>query len=360
MKFSKRPYIVRINSTKISFLTVLFMPRNNSYQKSTSQISYSPSSSKAYHACQKKFYFLWLVLKANAWTKPQDHPWRIVYELKQLKHANTWAGELYHQVMKYTFLRIKSKERLTPANVYQIAKELAALQYDYSANRTFQGAKKSHAPLYHGMSTFLALFEHQYDTETGTSLEETQEKVYRYLATTFAWERWKKVVEYIRTGRRVHIEPENLTYTLAGAKINARMDLGIELPGGKFLLYDWKTYGENERFTELNRDSFKQQLLTYALWRLKDANDLKDLDQIAGCIFNPHTGAHLDIRFNEADVSNFELEVQNWTQLQTQLFTNIEDIDFEDLDGPFDPSRTCPWCSFKGICGKGIVWNQIR
>ena len=30
--------------------------------------------------------------------------------------------------------------------------------------------------------------------------------------------------------------------------------------------------------------------------------------------------------------------------------------DFEELRGPYDTERSCPWCPQRGVCGEGIDW----
>ncbi len=47
------------------------------------------------------------------------------------------------------------------------------------------------------------------------------------------------------------------------------------------------------------------------------------------------------------------------TRRSPQIFTSVSDVDFGDLDGPYDPSSACPYCPFRRICGEEISWSDL-
>lgn len=323
-------------------------------------VDYSPSAAQTYRFCQKKYYFTWLTRRKQGWRKPADHPWHQVYELKQLKQRQAWAGDLYHQTMTQMLNAAHSRRPVRELEARRFLNDLAAAQFAFSAERRFKGATKSHAPTHDGLSTFLALFEHAYDLPTDGLLRETQERVGCWLDNTFAWEGWALLLERVRSSRLVHIEPHNLLYTIAGARINARMDVGIEdTLNRQFRIYDWKCYQDDKRFAEHDQRAFKRQMLTYALWPVRRQAAPLPIERVSGHVFNPVTGESRELHFTEEDHADFELEVDRWVRLHAAVFSGVPDVEFDDLRGPFAPERSCPWCSFKGVCGKETAWHEL-
>lgn len=241
----------------------------------------------------------------------------------------------------------------------RLIRDVAAAQFAFSVERRFIGATKSHVDTVGGIPTFLALFEHAYSLPADGLLEVTQLNVDRWLLRTFAWEGWPLLIDRVRSARRVHIEPDNLLYLVAGARIRARMDVGIETHDGCFVLYDWKCYNEDKRFAAYDQRLFKQQLLAYALWTVSRAEMRVAIDRVAAHVFNPITGEEREIRFTEGDCADFKLDVDRWARLQREIFTEVGDVELDDLRGPYDPQRSCPWCSFKAVCGQEILWHKL-
>jgi hypothetical protein len=214
-------------------------------------------------------------------------------------------------------------------------------------------------PTIQGISTFLALFEHAYDQPNKDSLQQTIAAVTEWLSNTFSSSSWTRLLKHLDTARNIFVEPSELRYSIAGAQVFARMDLGIETLDRKFILYDWKCYSDNESFTDYNQAQFKHQLLVYALWPVRRDTMPIPIDSITAYVFNPITTQEDEVTFTEGDHADFELEAIRWVTLHKQLFDNVADIDIEDLEGPFDSSRSCPWCQYKAICGKDIQWSAL-
>ena len=323
-------------------------------------IYYSPSGAKTYHFCKKKFYFNWLITATQAWKWAGSHPWRQVYELKQIKHRTTWAGDIYHQAIAHVLRTSLQGRHWNDSQACQLAVRLMQAQFAYSESRAFRGAIKSRAPKIEGLSTFLTLFEHMYDLPTDGLLDDVQAKIQQWIRTTFAWSGWNDLLQTMKHARQVYIEPDQITYNLTGAQIFVRMDLGIETYDDQFILYDWKCYGEDEQFDEWNLDQFRHQLLVYALWPTRRTTRPIPLERVTASVFQPTNGALVPITFTENDAADIEMVVQRWVTMQQQHFANVSDIDFDDLEGPYDPQRSCPWCAFKRVCGKEIAWHELR
>lgn len=318
----------------------------------TKVIDYSPSAVQTYRFCQKKYYFTWLTRRKQGWRKPADPPWHQVYELKQLKHRRAWAGDLYHLTLTRLLTRIRAREPFTEDDTRRLARSLATAQFTFSEGRHFRGVTKSRVATHDGLPIFLALFEHAYDLPTDGLLRDTQERIDHWLTNTFAWAGWEQLVAQLRVARTVHIEPNNLLYSIAAARINARMDVGIEdLAGGRFLIYDWKCYQNDKRFAEYDQRAFKRQLLTYALWPVRREVAPLPIECVVGQIFNPVTGESIELRFTQEDHADFELDVDRWVRLHTEVFPGIPEVEFDDLRGPYTPEHSCPWCAFKGATG---------
>lgn len=210
-----------------------------------------------------------------------------------------------------------------------------------------------------GLPTFLALFEHAYGLPADDALAETRASVDAWLAATFGWEGWPGLLAAVRSARAVHVEPQHLSYTMAGARLTARMDLGLESYGGRFAIYDWKCHREDSRFVEHGQRQFRQQLLTYALWPVRRELAPLPLERVSAHIFNPVTATYQELTFTNDDHADFELEVERWVGLHRRLFADVRDVEFDDLTGPYDPQRSCPWCPFKRVCGQEIAWHEL-
>lgn len=323
-----------------------------------SLIDYSPSAEQTYRFCQKKAYFGWLTRKKQGWRKPTEHPWRRAYELKQLKHQAAWAGDLYHQVVAHALRAAQIGRPVDQATLRRTAHELTAIQFAFSAAGEYCGATKSKVADHKGLPTFLALFDHAYGLPTDGLLAETQTRLDSWLVTTFAWDGWAILLEQIRRGRAAHIEPEGLLYTLAGARVRARMDVDTEPGDGTFRIYDWKCYGNPERSAASGR-GVQRQLLAYALWPVLRPVSPLPLSRVIATVFNPVSGEAETVRFADEDHAAFELEVGRWVSLQAQLFTEIAEVNFDDLEGPYNPARSCPHCPFKAVCGEEIAWHDL-
>lgn len=322
-------------------------------------VIYSPTTARVFSFCQKKYYFTWLARRKQGWRKDRDHPWHRVYDLKQLKSRHTWAGDLYHEIVAHILNDARTGHKLDEDAARRLIGDVAAAQFAFSAERRFIGATKSRVDKCGGISTFLALFEHAYDLPVDGFLEATQFNVDQWLLHTFAWEGWKLLIDRVRSAQRVYIEPDNLLYLCAGARIRARMDVGIETQEGHFALYDWKCYNEDKRFAEYDQRLFKQQLLAYALWPVSRAEMRLGIDRVAAHVFNPIIGEEREIHFTENDCADFELNVDRWVRLQREIFTEVGEVEFDELRGPYDPQRSCPWCSFKSVCGQEILWHEL-
>ncbi len=322
-------------------------------------IEYSPSSARTYRYCEKKFYFKWLMRRKQGWRKPESHPWRQVHIYNQVKRRQLWAGDLYHKIMAHSLEELRSGHRLDETSIRRLAMNVAAEQFAFSERRDFVHTAKSRAPLYQGVSTFLALFEHAYDQPVNGLLRDTQQRVDQWLRNTFAWSGWLPLVEAFSGRSTTHIEPLYLNYTIAGGRVVARMDVGIEDPRGQFMLYDWKCYRDDARFAEYDQEMFKHQLLAYGLWPILRDDAPLGIDRVAARVFNPTTGEDQEIRFTEEDHADFELEVGHWVRVQRKLFTDVSEVEFDDLSGPYEPSRSCPWCEQKAVCGMEVRWHEM-
>lgn len=322
-------------------------------------VAYSPTAAATYNFCQKKFYFAWLARRRQGWRKASTHPWHRVYELKQVKNRHSWAGDLYHQMMARALTTLHNGGEIAEEETRRVACEVAASQFAFSAEHAFVGAVKSHAALRHDVPIYLALFEHAYGLPDDGILADIQGDVDQWLARTFAWDGWPTLAARVRTARRIYIEPATLHYPLAGARITARMDLGIETRGGTFLIYDWKCYREQERFAAHDQARFRHQLLSYALWpTLRRATPIP-LDRVIAHVFNPISAEDRVEHFTDTDVADLELEVGQWARLQSEIFVDVPEVEFDDLKGPYSPKRSCPWCPFKGVCGEDIAWHTL-
>lgn len=322
-------------------------------------VEYSPSGAQLLRFCQKKYYFRWLMRRRQGWRKPPNHPWRQVHELVQVKHRAAWAGDLYHQVMGHVLGQVRNGAAVDEAAVRQLAWELAEHQFSFSATGSYRGATKSKVATLAGISTFLTLFDHVYDLPTDGALEDTQRSVDTWLTNTFAWDAWPSLVTAIRRAQAVYVEPQHLTYTIGGARLSARMDLGIERRDASFAIYDWKCHQEDVRFVDHEQRQYRQQLLAYALWPAHRAQAPLPIERVTSHVFNPVTVTHREITFTPEDEADFALEVERWAQLHTRLYTDVADVEFDDLTGPFDSQRSCPWCPLKGVCGQEITWHEL-
>jgi hypothetical protein len=322
-------------------------------------VDYSPTAARTHAFCEKKYYFGWLARRKQGWRKPADHPWRQVYELKSVTNRHAWAGNLYHQVMARILSRARYGIHPNEESARRLARAVAEAQFAFSCERRFVGAIKSHAGDYDDIPVFLALFEHAYDLPADGLLEETRDDVDRWLSTTFAWDGWEPLLTEMRRAQVVHVEPRDLLYTLAGARIRARMDLGILTRDDRFLLYDWKCYNDDARFVAYDRGKEEHQLLVYALWAMQPETLGLPSERVVGHIFNPIAGACREVRFTDAECADFELEVGRWTRLQARIFDEVSGVDINDLRGPYAPERSCPWCPLKGVCGKEIAWHTL-
>lgn len=323
-------------------------------------VGYSPSAAKTYSFCAKKYYFNWLTQQIEWWKKPHNHPWYRVSSLKRVTHRNMWAGNLYHQIIGDVLQKTRAKQIPDHLSIKQFAEELATAQFTYSQEKKFIGAVKSKAPKLQGVSCFLALFEHMYDLPDKDILSDTLQKIDLWLTNTFAWERWEQLVFHVQEAPMLFIEPFDLGYTLGGAEIFARMDVGLETKDNKFIIYDWKCYSDNIEFVEYNEKTFKHQLLTYALWPVLRERNPIPIDEVTAQVFYPSLNKTLDFTFLEEDLWDYELHVEQWVRFHDQIFTGISDIEFEDLNGPYDPEHSCPWCQFKAICGEEIAWHNLK
>lgn len=321
-------------------------------------MDYSPSAEQTYRFCQKKAYFGWLTRKKQGWRKSPDHPWRRAYELKQLKQRAAWAGDLYHHIIAHALRAAQAGRPLDRDVLRQLVQELAAVQFAFSAAGEYRGATKSKVATHRGLPTFLALFDHAYGLPTDGLLAETQTRLDAWLLNTFAWGGWDTLLGQLRRGRAAYIEPEGLLYTLAGARVRARMDVGTEPGDGTFRIYDWKCYGNPERTAASGR-GVQRQLLAYALWPVLRPVAPLPLSRVIATVFNPVSGEEETVRFTDEDRAEFELEVGRWASLQAQLFTDIAEINFDDLEGPYEPGRSCPNCPFKAVCGEEIAWHEL-
>jgi len=326
--------------------------------ESESLIAYSPSGEQTYRFCQKKYYFTWLTRHKQGWRKPAEHPWRQVHELKQLKTPSMWAGDLYHQIVARALKDVQSGRVLDPAYYLSLAHSVAAAQFAFSEAHRFRGATKSRVEEMQGIPIFLALSEHAYALPDDGILQETHDKIDSWIARTFAWGGWESLVTQTRRNRAVHIEPQNLYFPLAGARVSARMDIGVESSREEFTVYDWKCYGNPERSAASGR-KVQQQLLAYMLWPVLRSTSPIPIAHVKGIVFNPATGVEETIRYTAEDQADFELVVGQWVRLQAQVFTSVGDVDFGDLDGPYDPSSACPYCPFRRICGEEISWSDL-
>jgi hypothetical protein len=326
-------------------------------------VEYSPSGAKILRFCERKYYFRWLMRRHQAW-RPKygaEHPWKRVALLNSVKHVSNWAGDLFHQSIAHLLDQELRHRSMTLDEIVDVALDAARAQFAFSERRQFVGAVKSRVGKASGISRYLALFEHVYDVPFESDpLAETQQKLTRWLATTFAWNGWEPLLHQLHTAERVHIEPQYLYYRLADARIAARMDLGIETRSGQFLFWDWKCYRDDDRFAEYDQFLFRQQLLAYALWPvLRTDSPSITLDRISAQVFNPVTGEDDSLSFSKEDHADFELEVGRWVRAHAEVFTDPADVEFEDLDGPRDTQRSCPWCPLKGVCGEDIEWASL-
>ncbi len=331
-------------------------------QRATSpprMVEYSPTAARTHAFCEKKYYFTWLARRKQGWRKPADHPWHRVYELKGVTSRHAWAGNLYHQVMARTLARVRYGVHPNEAAARRLARGVAEAQFAFSRERRFVGAVKSHVEAYDDISVFLALFEHAYDLPADGVLEETCADVDRWLSTTFAWDGWGPLIAEMRRAEAVHVEPRDLLYTLAGARIRARMDLGLLTRDHRFLLYDWKCHTDDERFVVHDRQKEEHQVLAYALWAMQPGTLGLPVERVVGHIYNPIAGECRAVRFTEAACADVELEVGRWARLQARLFDEVAEVDVDDLRGPYAPDRSCPWCPFKGVCGEEIAWHTL-
>ncbi len=322
-------------------------------------VEYSPTTARLFGFCQKKFYFTWLARRKQGWRKGLDHPWHRVYDLKQLKNRHTWAGDLYHEILAHILNDVCAGHEPDEDAARRLISDVAEAQFAFSAEHRFIGATKSHVEKYNGIPTFLALFEHAYGLPVDGLLEETRLNVDQWLMHTFSWEGWLPLIDHVQSARRVYIEPDNLLYLFAGARIRARMDVGVETRDGLFVLYDWKCYNEDKRFAAYDQHLFKQQLLAYALWPVSREELRLAIDRVVAHVFNPVTGEEREIHFTENDCADFEIDVDRWVRLQREMFTEVGDVVFDELRGPYDPQRSCPWCSFKAVCGEEILWHEL-
>ncbi len=311
------------------------------------------------HFCEKRFYFKWLSRRKQGWRKPLDHPWHQVHVLGQVKHANMWAGDLYHQIIAQALTTIRSGHGFDEEATRRMAHGLAEAQFDFSARKEFVVAVKSRAPTCQGLSTYLALFEHAYDLPTDGILADVQQKLDAWLSNTAAWQGWARLVDSVRRAPNVYIEPQYLKYVIGGARVTARMDVGIELRSGDFALYDWKCYRDDARFAEYDQAAFKHQLLAYALWPVVRQDEPLAIDRVTARVFNPASGEEQVVHFTDDDHADFELKVASWARMQELLFPDVGQVEVDDLDGPYDPQRSCPWCPFKGVCGQELSWHTL-
>jgi hypothetical protein len=249
---------------------------------------------------------------------------------------------------------------VSAAHLHQIAEEVAVAQFNFSAAGSYAGATKGKVPTLHRIPVFLALFEHVYNIPMDGLLDWARREIDQRITNMLSWSGWPVVVEQVKTARSFYVEPEYLLYSLAGSRVYARMDLGVETADDRFIVYDWKCHGESEEFARFNQSSVKQQLLTYALWPVLRKEAPLPLDHVSACVFNAVTTDHEWLTFTERDLADFELTLGHWVRMQAKLFNELGEVDFNDLRGPYDPSRSCPWCQFKGVCGKEIAWQELN
>lgn len=323
---------------------------------------YSYSAMRTYEYCQKQYYFQWLATKKQGWRKDEPHPWHQIYKMNQITSSLAWAGNIYHQVISEVINRIRKRRPMDLQTAIDITTVLIDRQFAFSTARKFKDTIKSNAQKVENISIYLALFEHFYDLPLEDLRESTREKLRNWLINTFDWRDWPKLVSLVRDpANQVHIEPIYLYYSLIeDIKIPVRMDLGIELPDGTFMIFDWKCHNENIDFIEYNMTQLKRQLLIYAMYCvMRDENPLS-ITNVTGYIFNPIFQKQQEFNFSESEKKDFELAYNHWVSIHTFQFTEPSSVNFDFLDGPRDPQKSCPWCAFKGVCGSEITWSEIQ
>ena len=322
-------------------------------------VEYSPSAAKLLRHCEKKYFLRWITNRKQGWRKGEGHILRRLFVLGQAKHRSMWAGHLYHQVMSWSLTGLRRRGWPGTQASIALARDLAAVQFQFSAGGQAATATKSHGPYLQGLSVFYSLFDHAYGLPDDHLLEDTQEAVSGWLATTFSWPDWPELQEMVRRASGIYVEPQNLQYQLCGARVSARMDLGLEILPRRFVIYDWKCRRDSERFAEHDHASDEHQLLAYSLWpALRQRAPLR-LEQVEARVFNPTSGEKVVMAFTEADRADFELEIARWVRLHAEPFPDLSEFDFEDLSGPYSAERSCPRCEFKAVCREDIAWHEL-
>jgi len=281
-----------------------------------------------------------------------------------VKSKDLWAGDVYHNTMRYILTLLRAKSIVNLNGAIDFATELAYSQFQYSKDKNFINEVKSKSPAFRNQSrinTFLALFEHVYDLPDNDILKNTQDKLRLWLTNTYQWGMWREIQRWVRELPKdnVYVEPDRLKYTIDDIEISARMDFGLEFTDGKLLIFDWKCYDDSLDFEHHNNEEFKHQLLTYAIWATRRDYEPLQIKNISTLVFNPETKSVSEYSFDEEDVLDFELTVKWWVSFHNQIFTDYSEVEIDDLSGPRNPQNVCSWCQFKQICGEEIEWHNL-
>ncbi|MFQ5877706.1 MAG: PD-(D/E)XK nuclease family protein [Acidobacteriota bacterium] len=210
------------------------------------EFSWSRSRDGAFNECRRRYWFQYYGFWGG-WEAAADPETRDIYQLRQLKSRQMWAGEVVHSCIQRSLENLRGGIEPLPLE------EIVSLALDRMRNEW----RQSRDGVYRSRPKTTALFEHEYavplsDEQWRANAEHVASCLRTfYRSDTYAWirslprERWLEIEEFS-------------CFHLDGVKVHVRLDFACR-EGDRVHILDWKTGRRDEEDNSV-------QLACYALY----------------------------------------------------------------------------------------------
>lgn len=298
------------------------------------EFSWSVSRNNLFNECKRKYYYNYYG-SWGGWDKNiPDEVVRKLYVLKNLQMRWMWKGNVVHHEIERILKELVSTGKLTP--IEKSKERVTTLMRD-----GFKSSRDGQYWNHNGSLKFvLALFEHEYATETS---DEIWKKNYDETITCLENFYSSDILETVQSLSKEDVitiesmKPSNLSFS--EERFFAKPDLAYRLDD-RLQIVDWKTG---------NADADDFQFKVYTIYAIEDLGfELENIDVIEYNLVHDKKTLH---NFNAEDIKETKsIIIKSIDAMKSYLSDPEENIALMTNFERTEDSKTCNWCNFQKIC----------
>lgn len=298
------------------------------------EFSWSVSRNNLFSECKRKYYYNYYG-SWGGWDKNiSDQVIRELYVLKNLQMRWMWKGNVVHHEIERILKELVSTGNLTPI-------EKSKERVTNLMREGFRSSREGHYWNHNGSLKFeLALFEHEYDTDTPDEVWKNNYDETMLCLENFYSSDILETIQNISKEDVITIEsmkPSSLSFSKE--RFFVKPDLAYR-QDQRLVIVDWKT-------GSADADDF--QFKVYTIYGIEELGfSLEDIDLLEYNLVHNKKTLH---NFNTEEIEETKRLITNSIDQMKGFLSDPEEniaimTDFERTDD----RNTCNWCNFKKIC----------